>query len=130
MTEENGAEKHAACLRDAVSGIWCATLGVDHVSPEDDFFLSGGDSAQAVETAISLRALTGTELDLDVLYQYSQFGKLLSFLTEPKPGREQRPLTPGRGKPLVRGAAAPRLGAVQHRCALSVPGTPRRAAAA
>lgn len=94
MTEENGAEKNAACLRDAVRGVWCATLGVDHVGPEDDFFLSGGDSAQAVETAISLRALTGTELDLDVLYQYSQFGKLLSFLTEPKPGREQRPLTP------------------------------------
>jgi amino acid adenylation domain-containing protein len=80
-------------LRDAVGGVWCAVLGVDQVGPGDDFFLSGGDSAQAVETAISLRALTGTELDLDVLYQYSEFGKLLAFLTEPQPGREQRPLT-------------------------------------
>ena len=91
MTERHDGAQH---LRDAVSGVWCAVLGVDHVGPEDDFFLSGGDSAQAVETAISLRALTGTELDLDVLYQYSQFGTLLSFLTEPRPGREQRPLTP------------------------------------
>ncbi|MFV2098685.1 amino acid adenylation domain-containing protein [Micromonospora sp. LOL_014] len=80
-------------LRETVTGIWCAVLGADHVDPEDDFFAVGGDSALAVETAISLRALTGTELDLDILYQYPEFGRLLSFLTDPRPGRAERPLT-------------------------------------
>lgn len=80
-------------LREAVTGIWCAMLGADHVNPEDDFFLEGGDSALAVETAISLRALTGTDLDLDLLYQYPEFGRLLSVLTDP-PKREERALTP------------------------------------
>jgi amino acid adenylation domain-containing protein len=81
-------------LRDAVTGIWCAMLGADHVGPEDDFFLEGGDSGLAVQTALSLRALTGTDLDLDLLYQYPEFGQLLSFLTDHRPGRHERPLTP------------------------------------
>lgn len=81
-------------LREAVTGIWCAMLGADHVGPEDDFFAEGGDSGLAVETAISLRALTGTELDLDILYQYPEFGRLLSFLTDPRPESDERPLTP------------------------------------
>ncbi len=81
-------------LREAVAGIWCAVLGVDHVSPEDDFFDAGGDSGLAVETAISLRAITGADLDLDVLYQYPEFGALLSFLADPRPEDEVRPLTP------------------------------------
>ena len=81
-------------LGEAVTGIWCAVLGADHVDPEDDFFLSGGTSALAVEAAISLRALVGTDVDLDVLYQFPEFGKLLSFLTDPRPGRQERPLTP------------------------------------
>ncbi|HEX6343063.1 amino acid adenylation domain-containing protein [Umezawaea sp.] len=81
-------------LREAVAGIWCAMLGVDHVSPEDDFFEAGGDSGLAVETAISLRALTGTDLDLDLVYQHPEFGGLLSFLTDPRPEGQERPLTP------------------------------------
>ncbi|SFD53256.1 non-ribosomal peptide synthetase [Streptomyces aidingensis] len=83
-------------LREAVTGIWCAVLGVDHVGPQDDFFLEGGDSGLAVETALSLRALTGTELDLDILYQYPRFGELLAALTGPPATAtgEQRPLTP------------------------------------
>jgi amino acid adenylation domain-containing protein len=81
-------------LREAVTGIWRAMLGVEHVNPGDDFFHEGGDSAMAVETAISLRALTGTDLDLDLLYQHPQFGQLLSFLTDPRPDRDERQLTP------------------------------------
>ncbi|MFD9738639.1 amino acid adenylation domain-containing protein [Umezawaea sp. NPDC059074] len=86
--------EHPEGLREAVAGIWCAMLGVDTVSPEDDFFEAGGDSALAVETAISLRALTGADLDLDVVYQCPEFGRLLSLLTDPPPAREERPLTP------------------------------------
>ncbi|WNV87575.1 amino acid adenylation domain-containing protein [Umezawaea sp. Da 62-37] len=86
--------EHPDGLREAVAGTWCAVLGVDHVSPEDDFFEAGGDSGLAVETAIGLRALTGEDLDLDVLYQYPRFGDLLSFLADPRPEDEVRPLTP------------------------------------
>ncbi|HWO66848.1 MAG TPA: amino acid adenylation domain-containing protein [Umezawaea sp.] len=92
MTER--PDSTADGLREAVAGIWCAMLGVDHVSPEDDFFEAGGDSGLAVETAISLRALTGTDLDLDLVYQFPEFGLLLSFLTDPRPVGQERPLTP------------------------------------
>jgi len=92
MSEQPGGNRDG--LREAVAGIWCAMLGADYVNPEDDFFLEGGDSSLAVETAISLRALTGADLDLDLLYQYPEFGQLLSFLTDPRPEREERPLTP------------------------------------
>ncbi|GAA0459519.1 hypothetical protein Aca07nite_88320 [Actinoplanes capillaceus] len=81
-------------LREAVTGIWCAVLGADHAGPEDDFFAEGGDSALAVEAALSLRAVTGTDLEIDILYQYPRFGRLLSYLTDPRPEREERPLTP------------------------------------
>jgi amino acid adenylation domain-containing protein len=81
-------------LHEAVAGLWCAVLGVDDVDAADDFFLEGGDSALAVETAISLRSITATELELDVLYQYPEFGQLMAFLTDPRPDREERPLSP------------------------------------
>lgn len=81
-------------LRDAVAGIWCAVLGVADVGSESDFFAEGGDSALAVETAFGLRALTGTEFDLDVLYRYPRFGQLLAALARPVAEEvEQRPLT-------------------------------------
>ncbi|GAA3840633.1 hypothetical protein GCM10022226_73920 [Sphaerisporangium flaviroseum] len=94
MTERTGG--HGEVLRDAVAGIWRDRLGVTEIHDDDDFFLSGGDSVLAVEAAMALRTLTGTELDLDILYDYPEFGRLVAALaTGPRPKeRESREPTP------------------------------------
>jgi amino acid adenylation domain-containing protein len=86
---------HGDVLRDAVAGIWRDHLGITEIRDDDDFFHSGGDSVLAVEAATALRTLTGTELDLDILYDYPEFGRLVAALaTGPRlKERELRELT-------------------------------------
>ncbi|MFI9271115.1 amino acid adenylation domain-containing protein [Kitasatospora sp. NPDC052896] len=86
-------------LRAAVAELWRGALGLDQVQDDHNFFFEGGHSVLAVETAIGLRALTGVELDLDILYEYPEFGSLMAALearTTDRPGArrgEPRPLT-------------------------------------
>jgi len=89
-------DDQSGVLREAVAGIWRELLGVTEVQDDDDFFLAGGDSVLAVETATALRTLTGTELDLDILYDYPEFGRLVAALTRGprQKERELRELTP------------------------------------
>lgn len=55
-------------LRAAVAEVWRRAVGADPAGDEDHFFLAGADSIVAVEAAMSLRAVTGTDIDLDLLY--------------------------------------------------------------
>ncbi|MFI5751902.1 amino acid adenylation domain-containing protein [Streptomyces sp. NPDC051644] len=67
-------------LREAVAAIWRNALGLDDIRDDCNFFDEGGDSVLSVEVAISLRELTGQELELDVLYEYPEFGALSAAL--------------------------------------------------
>ncbi|WP_161500815.1 non-ribosomal peptide synthetase [Embleya scabrispora] len=92
----------AAGWRAAVAGAWRGGLGcgADGASVRDDadFFAEGGDSVAAVETAIALRELTGSDdLALDILYEHPEFGRLLAALGDGcvAPGQDEfRELTP------------------------------------
>nr|APD72141.1 non-ribosomal peptide synthetase 10 [Streptomyces sp.] len=67
-------------LREAVAAIWSNVLGLDDIRDDCNFFDEGGDSVLSVEVAISLRELTGQELELDILYEYPEFGALSAAL--------------------------------------------------
>ncbi|WP_156723538.1 non-ribosomal peptide synthetase [Streptomyces apocyni] len=69
-----------ADLREGVADIWRKTLGLSEVRDEHHFFDEGGDSLLAVDAATLLRELTGTELALDILYDYPEFGALTTLL--------------------------------------------------
>ncbi|MCN9241197.1 amino acid adenylation domain-containing protein [Streptomyces sp. RY43-2] len=88
-------ERSAAELREAVAAIWRDALGLDDIRDGCNFFDEGGDSVLSVEVAISLRELTGQDLELDILYDYPEFGALAAALgagpEEEKP--ETRELT-------------------------------------
>ncbi|MFJ2034176.1 amino acid adenylation domain-containing protein [Streptosporangium sp. NPDC087985] len=94
MTERTGG--HGDVLREAVADLWRDRLGVTEIQDDDDFFLLGGDSILAIEVATALRTLMGTELDLDILYDYPEFGRLVAALaTGPhSKERELRELAP------------------------------------
>ncbi|AGL19081.1 carbamoyltransferase C-terminal domain-containing protein [Actinoplanes sp. N902-109] len=67
-------------LRDRAAGVWREFLAVDGPADSDHFFDLGGHSALAVEVALRLRELTGTDVPLDVLFEHPRFGELLAAL--------------------------------------------------
>ncbi|GFH37942.1 non-ribosomal peptide synthetase [Streptomyces pacificus] len=94
-------------LRAAVAEVWCAALGTGEARDEDHFFMAGGDSVLAVETAMALREATGTEPVLDILFEYPEFGRLVAAL-----GGERR--GSGHGAPRALTPAEERLWAVEQ----------------
>ncbi|MFF3125395.1 amino acid adenylation domain-containing protein [Streptomyces sp. NPDC057908] len=90
-----GGARSVAELREAAAAIWRDALGLDDVRDDCNFFDEGGDSVLSVEVAISLRELTGQELELDILYEYPEFGALSAALSggPDEGGPETRELT-------------------------------------
>lgn len=83
-------------LREAIAELWRALLGTDQVREEDNFFDNGGHSVLAVEIALRLRELTDAELELDILYDYPQFGPLAAAVEARASGsrhQSERPLS-------------------------------------
>lgn len=99
---DHGAPERAAALstiaiRDTLARIWQDELDVAEVHDEDNFFRQGGHSNLAVQVALRLRQLLRTDVELDILYVYPEFGKLVAALatgTSGRAGLEQRELTP------------------------------------
>lgn len=89
-------ESKTADVREGVADIWRKMLGLREIRDEHHFFNEGGDSLLAVEVASLLRELTGTEIALDILYDYPEFGALTELLADGPGGAlepEVRPLT-------------------------------------
>ncbi|MEH2574545.1 amino acid adenylation domain-containing protein [Bradyrhizobium sp. AZCC 1708] len=71
MVFERGRRRDGATLtapvtdtERALASIWCEALGVQAVHREDDFFVLGGNSIAAGQTAAALRERFGVELEL------------------------------------------------------------------
>lgn len=80
---------------EAIARIWREELGVDEVRENDHFFQQGGHSALAVQVALRLRQLLGTDVELDILYAYPEFGRLVAAVAAgAEADSEQRELTP------------------------------------
>ena len=52
-----------------LSTLWAKALGLDHVGLDDDFFLLGGDSLQAVELFLGVEKAFGQRLPRSVLFE-------------------------------------------------------------
>ncbi|MGH3679411.1 MAG: phosphopantetheine-binding protein [Natronosporangium sp.] len=53
----------------AVARVWAELLDVEHIRPEDSFFLLGGRSLAAMKAVIRLRDETGVEVRLPDLFR-------------------------------------------------------------
>ncbi|MEV0224406.1 non-ribosomal peptide synthetase [Streptomyces sp. NPDC050704] len=56
-----------AGVEELVAAVWCETLGLASVGPDDDFFDLGGNSFKVVETVTSLKELLAAEIPLAAL---------------------------------------------------------------
>jgi amino acid adenylation domain-containing protein len=95
-TLEQAAAWGTTAIRETLARIWQEELGVDEVHDEDNFFRQGGHSTLAVQVALRLRQFLRTDVELDILYMYPEFGKLAAALTAEagaEAGIEQRELT-------------------------------------
>ncbi|MEU4486576.1 amino acid adenylation domain-containing protein [Streptomyces purpurascens] len=81
-----------------LSALWCEVLGVDAVSPEDDFFDQGGHSLAALRLSARIRDALGLEISLDSFFDESTFGGLARVVRErlgsPAPTAPPRAQTP------------------------------------
>lgn len=59
-----------------------AILGVDSISPHDDFFGVGGDSLYAVEISEMLTAELGRDVDMETVLHSPTFGDMLSSISD------------------------------------------------
>jgi len=61
----------SASMEEKLAEIWCQSLGLDHVRPEDDFFHLGGDSLTAAEVLAAIQKEFAKEFPLTLLLQGS-----------------------------------------------------------
>ncbi|MBT5049855.1 MAG: AMP-binding protein [Rhodospirillaceae bacterium] len=58
----------ATPLETALTGVWKSVLELDEISPDDDFFLLGGDSLLAATLFAEVSAVFGVELPLKAIF--------------------------------------------------------------
>ena len=56
-------------LEGALAGLWATLLKIEHVNPDDNFFLLGGDSLRGVQLIAQVKALFGVELAIQSLFE-------------------------------------------------------------
>jgi acyl carrier protein len=71
-------------LEQAITAIWRDILGVEHMSPDDNFFDSGGRSFQVVQVKARLKEALGVELPVIKLFQYPTIRSLADFIGSQK----------------------------------------------
>jgi amino acid adenylation domain-containing protein len=88
-----------------VANIWGAVLGIERVSPSDNFFLVGGHSLLATQVVSRLRSVFQVELPLRVLFQHPTVGGLAEQIDEAL--RTGRNVAQPRLVPISRAAEVP-----------------------
>ncbi len=72
-------------LLDRILHLWSTALNA-RLQPDDDFFTSGGDSLQAVETMAALQAELNLTLSPGLIVEYSTARRLAAHLKQVSPG--------------------------------------------
>jgi amino acid adenylation domain-containing protein len=88
---QEALSRHEKYLCEVVSGL----LGIDNVSPADDFFALGGHSLLAARLIARIRKDLGVRLPVRTLYQSSQVAGIAASLAEAtaEPARDQENAT-------------------------------------
>ncbi|MBB4915426.1 type I polyketide synthase [Streptosporangium saharense] len=77
--DETAVHRPNTTSRTPLEDLWRDALGVDAVSPEDDFFRLGGESLGLVRLAAAVRERLGVEIPVGVLVERPTFGHLLDL---------------------------------------------------
>ncbi len=83
--------------------IWCAQMGIEEVSVQDDFFEIGGDSLEAVKLVLSINCAFEASLPVQVLFEDTTIEALASRLDGGSAGSSLSravPLKKGTGSPV------------------------------
>lgn len=89
VAESGGpSPQDAGGLEGAITAVWRRVLGVDHISPLDNFFDVGGDSLRLIAVHTELQRDLNLELPITDLFEFSSIGALARHL-EARTSRQQ-----------------------------------------
>src|SRR5262249_25069670 len=73
-------------LEDLFATMWARIIGVERVSPHDNFFEVGGDSLAAMELIAGIEQVTGKRLTIAALFEAPTVKQLVAFVEQDHPG--------------------------------------------
>ncbi|WP_327370474.1 non-ribosomal peptide synthetase [Streptomyces sp. NBC_01217] len=76
-------------LEEMIAGIWQEVLGVEQVGIHDDFFEKGGHSLLAAQVIARIRAATGVDVSVRMLFEHRVLSELTEAIMECALDREQ-----------------------------------------
>ncbi|HSR70509.1 MAG TPA: amino acid adenylation domain-containing protein [Acidobacteriota bacterium] len=110
------APQAADPLQEIVSGIFQQCLGLDQVSPRDDFFALGGHSLVAMRVAARLREALSCDLTVRDIFEHPRLDQLIAHLRSKveSGARKQLPLPSADGGEAVVSFGQERLWMAEH----------------
>jgi oxalate---CoA ligase len=94
-------ERPATPLERQLQTLWKTTLNVPRVGLDDDFFLLGGDSLQAVELFLRIEETLGRRLPRAVLFEASTVTEMAKHIETSTPNRSLVPIQPAGSRPAL-----------------------------
>jgi len=91
--------RRASRLEAMLQTVWADVLGLDHVGLDDDFFVLGGDSLQAVELFLRIEREVGTRLPRSALFEAATVAKMAAHIEASIPPRCLVPIQPSGSRP-------------------------------
>jgi acyl-CoA synthetase (AMP-forming)/AMP-acid ligase II/thioesterase domain-containing protein/acyl carrier protein len=92
-------DRPATVLEAKLQRIWAEVLGLEAVGLNDDFFVLGGDSLQAVELFLRIEKEIGRRLPRSVLFEAGTVAKMAVRIEEVTPSPCVVPIQPKGGRP-------------------------------
>ncbi|MGE0652768.1 MAG: thioesterase domain-containing protein, partial [Alphaproteobacteria bacterium] len=87
-------DRPATSLEAKLQRLWAETLGLDRVGLNDDFFMLGGDSLQAVELFLRIEKEFGRRLPRSILFEDGTVAKMARRIENVVPSRCIVPIQP------------------------------------
>ena len=92
-------ERPSTALEARLQELWAQELTLDHVGLNDNFFLLGGDSLQAVELFLQIEEVLGRRLPRSVLFEAGTVAAMAGLIEDETPSRCVVPIQPKGSRP-------------------------------
>jgi acyl-CoA synthetase (AMP-forming)/AMP-acid ligase II/thioesterase domain-containing protein/acyl carrier protein len=92
-------DRPATSLETKLQRLWAAVLGLDRVGLNEDFFMLGGDSLQAVELFLRIEKEMGRRLPRSILFEDGTVAKMARRIVEALPSPSVVPIQPHGDRP-------------------------------
>ncbi|HEX9808902.1 MAG TPA: non-ribosomal peptide synthetase [Alphaproteobacteria bacterium] len=94
-----GAGREPTSLERRLAGMWARTLGVERVGLDENFFVLGGDSLQAVELFLEIERELGHRLPRAALFEAGTVAEMARLVQDGMPARCLVPIRPTGSRP-------------------------------